>query len=261
MNCLKKIRGDILGNSLEMKSLEKVIKLKSRLIDVKKPETNSISEIFTQYHNGEKLIYLVRDLNDKNIIELVQQITPLIYYLISKNRNEEEKSLIISLEFPPSEALLNFPKEFKINDENPLKNSIKEFIKDFKTEGYFITFTKNFNLHIILKTEESETERPDTTESAEEWIRNFMMPECVTRRKEEIAYEAFNKQNLELKKERINLGKTFKSNECVICLTNPSNVLFCNCGHIGICVECDETKGLNVCPVCKTENYTKQMVE
>ena len=29
-----------------MKSLEKVIKLKSRLIDVRKSETNSISEIF-----------------------------------------------------------------------------------------------------------------------------------------------------------------------------------------------------------------------
>ena len=48
-----------------MKSLEKVIKLKSRLIDVKKPESN---EIFTQYHDGEKLIYLVKDLNNKNII-------------------------------------------------------------------------------------------------------------------------------------------------------------------------------------------------
>ena len=37
----------------------------------------------------------------------------------------------------------------------------------------------------------------------------------------------------------INVGKMFKSDECVICLTNPSNVLFCNCGHIAICTECD----------------------
>ena len=86
-----------------MKSLERVIKLKSRLIDVRKPETNSISGIFTQYHDGEKVIYLVKDLNNKNIIELVQQITPLIYYLNSKYRNEEGKSLSIKLEFPPNE--------------------------------------------------------------------------------------------------------------------------------------------------------------
>ena len=77
--------------------------------------------------------------------------------------------MVINLEIPPSKALLNFPREFKINDENPL-NSIKEFIKDFKTKGYFITFTKHFNLQIILKnpeTEEQETEEPETIESAE----------------------------------------------------------------------------------------------
>ena len=73
-----------------MKSLQKVIKTKSRLIDVKKPESNSISEVFTEHHTGEKLIYLVKDLNNINIIDLVQQIAPLIYHLISRYRNEEE---------------------------------------------------------------------------------------------------------------------------------------------------------------------------
>ena len=142
-----------------MKSLQKVIKNKSRLIDVKKPESNSISEVFTQHHTSEKLIYLVEDLNNKNIIELVQQITPLIYHLISRLKNEEEnlfKKLAINLEFPPNKGLLNFSNVFKINDENPL-NSIKEFIKDFKTEGYFITFTKHFNLQLYLKTRKQIT--------------------------------------------------------------------------------------------------------
>ena len=63
--------------------------------------------------------------------------------------------------------------------------------------------------------------------------------------------------NLERK---INASKTFKSDECVICLTNPPNVLFCNCGHIAICVECDETKSLLNCPVCKTENTIKRTI-
>ena len=78
---------------------------------------------------------------------------------------------------------------------------------------------------------------------------------------EEIAYETMAKQQMEARKERINLGKSFKSNECVVCLINPPNVLFCNCGHIPICEECDEVKGLVVCPVCKNENYIKRMVE
>ena len=109
---------------------------------------------------------MANDLNNKNIIELVQQITPLIYYLISKYRNEEEKSLCIKLEFIPNKPYLYFKRTFEINDENPL-NSITEFVKDFKTEGYFITFIKHFNLQILLedpKTEE-ETERTDTIES------------------------------------------------------------------------------------------------
>ena len=76
-----------------MKSLQKVIKNKSRLIDVKKPESKSISEVFTQHHTGKKLIYLVKNLNNKNIIELGQQITTLIYHLISRFKNEDENLL------------------------------------------------------------------------------------------------------------------------------------------------------------------------
>ena len=31
---------------------------------------------------------------------------------------------------------------------------------------------------------------------------------------------------------KINKEETFKYDECVICLTNPPSVLFCNCGHL-----------------------------
>ena len=63
--------------------------------------------------------------------------------------------------------------------------------------------------------------------------------------------------NLERK---INASKTFKSDECVICLTNPPNVLFCNCGHLCLCVESEEMKSLKFCPVCKTENTIKRTI-
>ena len=60
--------------------------------------------------------------------------------------------------------------------------------------------------------------------------------------------------------EQINTSKSFKSDECVICLSNPPNVLFCNCGHLCLCVECEEVKSLVVCPVCKTENTIKRII-
>ena len=52
----------------------------------------------------------------------------------------------------------------------------------------------------------------------------------------------------------INSSQSFKSNECVICLTNPPNVFFCNCGHLCLCSECERKKISNKCPICKTEN-------
>ena len=52
----------------------------------------------------------------------------------------------------------------------------------------------------------------------------------------------------------INSSLSFKSNECVICLTNPPNILFCNCGHLCLCLECERKKISNKCPICKTEN-------
>ena len=52
----------------------------------------------------------------------------------------------------------------------------------------------------------------------------------------------------------INSSQCFKSEECVICYTNPPNVLFCNCGHICFCSECEKLKNSNRCPICKIEN-------
>ena len=59
----------------------------------------------------------------------------------------------------------------------------------------------------------------------------------------------------------INSSQTFKSVECVICLTNRPNVLFCNCGHIAICSECEKIEEFNKCPICKTENEIIRILE
>ena len=38
-------------------------------------------------------------------------------------------------------------------------------------------------------------------------------------------------------KKIIKAEKTFKEDKCVICLTNPPYILFCNCGHLCVCEE------------------------
>ena len=74
-----------------METLEEVIKNKSRLIGGKERNYCWLERI-VQNSIG-KPVYLVDNLNDKNIIELIQEITPLIYYLISSLKNKEENLL------------------------------------------------------------------------------------------------------------------------------------------------------------------------
>ena len=59
----------------------------------------------------------------------------------------------------------------------------------------------------------------------------------------------------------INLFKIFKSDECIICITNKPNVLFCNCGHVSYCLNCYKLKTLSTCPFCKTDNEIIRMLE
>ena len=59
----------------------------------------------------------------------------------------------------------------------------------------------------------------------------------------------------------INSSQSFKFDECVICLSNPPHVLFCNCGHICICGECGNRIKNKECPVCKTENTIIRVIE
>ena len=54
--------------------------------------------------------------------------------------------------------------------------------------------------------------------------------------------------------------KSFRTDTCVICLTEPPNVLFTDCRHICICFECEEIKPLSKCPYCKTTISTKIIV-
>ena len=54
--------------------------------------------------------------------------------------------------------------------------------------------------------------------------------------------------------------KSFRADTCLICLTKPPNVLFTNCRHICICLECEEIKTLGSCPYYKTTISTKIIV-
>ena len=60
---------------------------------------------------------------------------------------------------------------------------------------------------------------------------------------------------------KINKNKTYKIKECVICLVNSPNVLFCNYGHICLCEKCSEIECFDTSPICKTENTILRIIE
>ena len=59
----------------------------------------------------------------------------------------------------------------------------------------------------------------------------------------------------------INLFKIFKSDDCIICMVNKPNILFCNCGHLCECVGCYKIKTPSICPICKMDNEIIRMIE
>ena len=59
----------------------------------------------------------------------------------------------------------------------------------------------------------------------------------------------------------INLFKIFKSDECIICMVNKPNILFCNCGHLCECDKCYKIKTPSTCPICKMDNEIIRMLE
>ena len=72
--------------------------------------------------------------------------------------------------------------------------------------------------------------------------------------------EEDSEEEEEIRNKQINTEKTFKLDECVICLTNLPNVLFCKCGHLCLSEECDKVESLKICPVCKFENSIKRNI-
>ena len=76
------------------------------------------------------------------------------------------------------------------------------------------------------------------------------------------AYYSDSDDNDDEEKEELSINdfKTFKLEQCVICLEEEPKVLFCNCGHLCICEKCLVHRYDN-CPVCKKENTILRIIE
>ena len=215
-----------------MESLEKVIKQKCKFIgNSKKPYELYNLGPYSYPTTDIRLFLTSMTIESDNIITLLEEMVPLFVYIFScilHRSGYVHRDMHIKLKFP--NAILIFEDYFEFDGfhyTTPI-STVRDKICEIESYGYYNSYFAPFRVEITLD------------RHLENIVANYPSED-----------EAIN----------INEIKTYKINECVICLENKANVLFCNCGHICVCEKCIEIKRLTKCPVCKTENTTLRIIE
>ena len=205
------------------------IKFNIRLIDIMQANTiiniheNTTNVYFktSVYFTGDKFL----------ICNFFKHLKPIISYAYSyTNQRKHIKDDFILKE---RSSLIKFKYEL-VNNEHYIKNLsiILTTYYDFSHEDY------DFYFWALAELEENE----ELTVS-------------------DIEPFAEDEKEPDEEPKIINPSKIFKSDECIICMVNKPNILFCNCGHISICTECYKLKSLSACSICKTENEIIRTLE
>ena len=170
------------------------------------------------------------------ICDFLKHTKPIIYYAYSytKHRKHVKDDFILN----ESCSLFYFLYE-SINNEHYISNLkiILPTYYDFSDMDYDFYFYAISNLEengeLIISPIESTHEDTDTEDDE-------TTPE---------------------KPKVINLFKIFKSDECIVCMNDKPNILFCNCGHLCECDKCYKIKTPSICPICKMDNEIIRMLE
>ena len=216
---------------------------------------NSISEEFDICNNfiSKFLKYKTMLIRDPQYIgiDVWDKVEPFVVYLVSNNTTIINTPLKVKC----IECFLEIGI-FPPDDEN-------NYIGVIETHGYVNDGVVKFREPDFIDlngTYINNNPNYSFTEPVEiniEACFSYGTEEVVQRAREEIVEE---EEEEEEENQNITTKQTFKTDECAICLTNPPSVLFCNCGHLCICVECDAMKCLDVCPICKTKNTIKRTI-
>ena len=259
-----------------MKSLEEVIKYKLNFLP-RETEPFYAIQTFTASRGTDPPptfygIYKTKDrIFSNDSYSFMEDITPLFIYISSCEKYYREnghgkidqitiKSISEDCKLIEYGFSTTIDDDLNDLDEHRISNFKRHRNIFFLNEGYCMHFTKPF--WVVFKggfnhfrTEEEELQREaEAREMEEAYYRpggDFIegnddeSEEEDTGRREEFP---------------INDSKTFKSDQCVICLEEEPKVLFCNCGYICICEKCASHMYDN-CPVCKKENTILRIIE
>ena len=240
-----------------MKSLEEVIKYKLNFLPKEiEPfygiQTHTIERrlnFIPGYEPPIYEIYKTKNTISSNLFSFMEDITPLLIYILScenyhrENGNGKIDNIFLELKDNYEEDFIHLPMyNIGVDRISSIKSCNYRYFPrssyyHHNTKPYTIIFSGWFDL-FLTDVERRALIREEARQAREE-------RRALIREEEEVS---------------INDSRTFKLEQCVICLEKEPKVLFCNCGHICICGECF-VKKLDNCPVCKKENTILRMIE
>ena len=215
-----------------MRSLEEVIQ--NKFLITKKYNRHYTMRVPDGILDGLSL-FTIDDMECENSIEFLKLVTPFLCYISSLLKYEDENLYInmkitIKLSFHLSDGEYHIDI-LKINDDNGIE-TIKDIIQSFEDNGFYLTFTRKFDAYFIIDNINNNNHNDSDSNN---------IPLVMI--------------------QNINAEKTFKIDECVVCMECKPTVLFCDCGHICLCEKCIEIKQLNRCSICKTDITILRIIE
>ena len=152
----------------------------------------------------------------------------------------------------------NFFKYFDmLLKEKKEKFSCRIPLKPFKILLEIFFHKNNVSGHNIQNEQNDESVQSEQNEQSIRSVQNVQSDQSHQNDESDQSDES---EESEEKNRNINTNHIFKTDECVICLTNPPSVLFCNCGHVCVCDECDTLGYLEVCPKCRVISTIKRTI-
>ena len=178
--------------------------------------------------------------------ELLNQIKPFLYYLGSKDMDREGDGYIFNADL----SVGLFWKDKNNNDDDYEYKHIKIWGVPIKNIGSELNFSTYFPYVVVYR----ELEKPFEIHIDVNYeYKNYLLIYGEDFEREfQYAYESESELLLELE-DPVNT-------KCVICLSKKPQLLFVECKHYCVCLECEETKPLSKCPKCRKRIKTKVMI-
>ena len=207
---------------------------------------------FLEHHFKKKIVFNIANEEDdgfnsstsymSNILNwerynkyFIKRLKELTYYHLSKCLNEEKNIDKINIEMFTPELNDHVLINPSFNEALLLYDKIRILSLDNLVDHHFLGLF-DYVFHMFI----------DDNEFILCPTKNFrFLVKCKTQKNKNI----------------INLPKCFKSDVCIICFANDTNVIFCNCGHVPICKGCSRIKKFTECPICKTKNEIVRIME